>query len=243
MWATHGDQALYADDENEDDAMDNTSMNRARIPKETPLLDEGKADNVTVVEVTVRIWVTKEFAAMEDDVQGYIDTCFEEANACLANSQIPMRLRHLGTILWAEDEVHREGYETMKKWIGDARLNSTTKNALLNTADAAFMLTSNNMGNLGGQGYMPGKTDKVKLPFAWARHSMARYGKQIIPIFPTLLTFSRGYYVFLHELGHVFGGQHEGHGSNGVNKVFEYGYGSLFKKREGTMPGYHTIMA
>ena len=38
--------------------------------EEKKLLQKGKEDNVTMVEVSVRIWFTREFAAMEEDVQG-----------------------------------------------------------------------------------------------------------------------------------------------------------------------------
>ena len=59
------EEALYDDEDYEDEEMD-----RARAPKETPLLDRGKADSETMVEVSVRIWLTKSFIDMEEDVQG-----------------------------------------------------------------------------------------------------------------------------------------------------------------------------
>ena len=44
--------------------------------EEKKLLRKGKEDNVTMVEVSVRIWFTKKFAAMEEDVQGGISVNF-----------------------------------------------------------------------------------------------------------------------------------------------------------------------
>ena len=61
------EEALYDDD---DDYEDDDAMDRAKAPKATPLLDRGKADSETMVEVSVRIWLTKGFIAMEEDVQG-----------------------------------------------------------------------------------------------------------------------------------------------------------------------------
>ncbi len=73
---------------------------------ENYLIQKGIEDTTTVVDVSVTIWFTKEFASIEDDVQGYIATCFEEANDALANSGVPMRLVHLGTSLFPGAEIH-----------------------------------------------------------------------------------------------------------------------------------------
>jgi hypothetical protein len=52
------------------------------------------------------MWFTNEFAAMEEDIQGYINTCFEEANSAFANSGIPMKLIHHGTKLYKGTEIN-----------------------------------------------------------------------------------------------------------------------------------------
>ena len=51
----------------------------------------------------------------------------------------------------------------------------------------------------------------------------------------------RGYYTFLHELGHVFGAHHDM--DTDINEEFAYGHGDLFKKGETQGDGYRTIMA
>ena len=39
----------------------------------------------------------------------YVDTCFEEANACLKNSLVPMRLVHHGTYPYHGEEFRNAG--------------------------------------------------------------------------------------------------------------------------------------
>ena len=46
------------------------SKSREYLEEQKKLLQKGKEDNVTMVEVSVRIWFTKKFAAMEEDIQG-----------------------------------------------------------------------------------------------------------------------------------------------------------------------------
>ena len=59
--------------------------NRKTYPsdREDDLIQQGKEDKDTIVEVSVSIWFTKEFAKKEEDVQGYINTCFEEAESLI----------------------------------------------------------------------------------------------------------------------------------------------------------------
>ena len=87
----------------------NAPQDRILPADQRKLVQKGKEDSDTMAEVSVRVWFTKEFAAMEDDVQGYINTCFEEANAALANSLVPMRLKHHGTKLYDKEEIFDGG--------------------------------------------------------------------------------------------------------------------------------------
>ena len=65
---------------------DRDSYNPPSSQEEEELLQRGRNDDETVVEVSVSVWYTEDFAKMEEDVEGYINTCFEEANGALANS-------------------------------------------------------------------------------------------------------------------------------------------------------------
>ena len=135
------------------------------------LLQKGKDDSDTMVEVSISIWFTTEFAAMEEDVQGYINTCFEEANAALANSLVPMRLKHHGTRLYEKEEIY-DGEDMLY-----AFADSGSKDVILNSADASYLLTSKS--NVCGIAYF----DTVAVPFAMATHSCARYGGDYIPLY------------------------------------------------------------
>ena len=139
------------------------------------LLQKGKDDSDTVVEVSISIWFTTEFAAIEEDVQGYINTCFEEANAALANSLVPMRLKHHGTRLYEGEEIY-DGADMLH-----AFTDSGSKDVILNSADASYLLTSKS--NVCGIAYF----NTVAVPFAMATHSCARYGGDYIPLYYILM--------------------------------------------------------
>merc|ERR1719151_109352 len=98
------------------------------------LMKMGREDDTTLVNVSVAIWFTKEFAAIENDVQGYIDTMFEEGNACLKNSLVPMRLVHHGTYPFEGEEI-RDASAMLDKFGGWP--NMTHRDIMLKTADAA----------------------------------------------------------------------------------------------------------
>ena len=139
--------------------------NRKTYPsdREDDLIQKGKDDKDTIVEISISIWFTKEFAKKEEDVQGYINTCFEEANAALANSLIPMRLKHYGTRLYENEEI----YDADKML--SAFANSGSKDVILNSADASYLLTSNS--NFCGVAY----TNTVSIPYGMGDHSCSRY--------------------------------------------------------------------
>ena len=59
--------------------------------KHLELMELGRTDTETVVEVSVTVYFTQEFADYEPDVYGYVDTMVEEANLGYKNSDIPLR--------------------------------------------------------------------------------------------------------------------------------------------------------
>ena len=101
---------------------------------------------------------------MEEDVEGYINTCFEEANGALANSLVPMRLRHHGTRVY-EDREKYDGGQMLAAFTSMVPGDNT---AVLKSADTGFLLTSKS--NVCGVGYL----NSVSAPFAMATHDCAR---------------------------------------------------------------------
>lgn len=64
------------------------------LSDEYRLLIRGIEDQKTVVQVSVMIYYTKEFAYVQPNVDGYIANLFRSANAAFKNSKIPLRLKH-----------------------------------------------------------------------------------------------------------------------------------------------------
>ena len=129
---------------------------------------------------------------------------------------VPLRLKHFGTKVYEGNErlFFQRGHKIsdlnvlLKTWVGDAGKNTTTRNALLNTADTAVMLTSRS--TPAGIGYYPpNNRDVVTKPFAIVNHMVARYGEWNKFLPESNEIFFRGLYAFLHELGHVMGASHE----------------------------------
>ena len=133
--------------------------------KEDELIQKGKNDKETRVDVSVSIWYTKEFAAMEEDVQGYINTCFAEANGALTNSRVPMRLKHHGTWLYEGEEM-----KTGQKMLNAFAWGRNT-DAVLKSADASILLCSDHAAtDVCGVAWF----NSPRYPFGLARHQCAR---------------------------------------------------------------------
>merc|ERR1712165_249449 len=145
---------LETEDRN-DDASDRTWADDCNYSCEQELFEKGKADQTTMVEVSVSIWYTKKFAEMEDDIQGCIDTCFEYANAALTNSLVPMRLKHHGTYLYEGEEIN-DGSNSLNTFShsvnGRACADRTAVKETLKSADTAVLLQSTS--NVGGIGWV-----------------------------------------------------------------------------------------
>ena len=163
---------ITEDEEDEDVGM-TTPSDRYADDDDDPLLKQGREDSTTVATVSVSIYYTKEFAAMEEDVQGYIDTCFQEANAAMANSKIPMRLKHHGTYFYEGEEIF-DGGKFIAAFAGDdiwysGEKGDVARKALLKSADATLLLQSDKS-NVGGIAY----TNTARCPVSIATHGAAK---------------------------------------------------------------------
>ena len=108
---------------------------------------------------------------MEDDVQGYIDSCFEFANAALKNSLVPMRLKHHGTYLYKGKEIYG-GEKSLNAFshVVDGQ-ECADKNAVketLKSADATVLLQK--VSDVGGIAFM----NAYDCPFSMATHEGGR---------------------------------------------------------------------
>lgn len=65
-----------------------------QLSNEHKLLIKGIEDQETKVDVSVMIYYTKEFAATEPNIDGYLKNMFMSANMAMENSNIPVRLAH-----------------------------------------------------------------------------------------------------------------------------------------------------
>ena len=157
--------------EGNDDASDRAWADDCDYSCQQELFEKGKTDQTTMVEVSVSIWYTKKFAEMEDDIQGYIDTCFEYANAALTNSLVPMRLKHHGTYLYEGEEIY-DGGNSLDAFSHVANRRAcadrTAVKETLKSADATVLLQSTS--NVGGIAWV----DSFSCPFSMSTHESAR---------------------------------------------------------------------
>jgi hypothetical protein len=212
IMAENNEELLEGDDQ---DAiiMSYLDSYRSGSYEDEALVEKGKADMTTQVEVSVIVYYTREFSEMEPNIMAFVSTCFEEMNAGLANSKIPIRMRHLGTRLYtgAENPDQTKQIYLMK--------DSATKDQLLNTADMAclFMGTSTGADGIAF-------TDTTSVPYAIVNHKSAR-----------------GEFVFAHEMAHIMGAHHNTEivpYAKRMRYPYKYSWGKRFDAKEGR----HTIM-
>ena len=171
-------------------------------------------DNTTVVDYSVMVHYTPQFAAITADIPGYVDQVLAETNQGYINSLIPVTISLLcieaATI---DDQMDVNGLITAYREM------KGTVDALRNTADAAFLLVEDN--NACGAGYLGTYSQGWTISFA--QKSCALGG----------LTFG-------HEIGHNFGCHHDILAD--TNTLFSYGHGHHIAQGTASF-GYRTILA
>jgi hypothetical protein len=73
------------------------------------LAQDRVLDETTLVNVSVAIWFTDDFAERENDIQGYVNTLFQQANAGMTNSRVPIKFIHHGTKRYTGPEFMNGG--------------------------------------------------------------------------------------------------------------------------------------
>ena len=171
-------------------------------------------DNTTVVDYSVMVYYTPQFAAITADIPGYVEQVLAETNQGYANSLIPVTI----SLLCIEAATINDQMD-VNGLITEFREMKGSVEALRNTADAAFLLVEDN--NACGAGYLA--TYDMGWTISFAQKSCALGG----------LTFG-------HEIGHNFGCHHDILADN--NTYFSYGHGHHIAQGSASF-GYRTILA
>ena len=174
-------------------------------------LAEGVDDQTTIVTYSVTFHVTKAFEASVGDVEAYVDILIEETNDGYINSGVPLRVAK--HCIKISDLEEELSTEMLAKFRTSAPVSE-----LLDSADIAFLLVKES--SFCGVAYFNTRT----MPLGLATQGCAR-----------------GYYSFGHEIGHIFGANHNREVTS--SKYCPYCYGYLIKPKGPTeYSGYRTIM-
>ena len=200
------------------DSSDDDEIDKETIQKNTPT--RSKREIETHWTYSLMVYYTPEFAAVEDDIEDFIDEMIAETNQGYLNSKLPITLTkfcsELATLSEHSVANSFELFYEFEKMKGSS-------DALRNTADAATLLywgedwndicgMANNL-----RAYSTGKT------FSIVRKNCAI-----------------GYYSTGHELAHNLGAAHNREYSRNV--YYRYGYGHLIKKGK-YFTGLRSIMS
>ena len=145
---------------------------------------EAASDSTTMVEFSVMIYYTRQFAAVTPDIPGFVDQVLAETNQGYSNSQVPMTIRlHCIEEATMDDIANSQSsltiFSTMK---GSAE-------SLRHTADTAVLLVA----SMGSQ----------HCGIAWVNTIGSGNTASVVA-----KSCALGYYSFGHELGHNFGAYH-----------------------------------
>ena len=176
----------------------------------------AKTDNTAMVEFSVMIYYTPQFAAITPDIPGFVDQVLAETNQGYINSKVPMSIK-LHCIEKATVNDVSTSLATVNNFVA---MKGSTK-ALRHSADATVLLVAS-MGAC-GRAYGINKISNGETISACAK------------------SCALGYFSFGHELAHSFGAYHNretGH----INPFYAYGQGHLIAKGSAST-GYRSIMA
>ncbi len=171
-------------------------------------------DTVTIVEFSVKIYYTREFATVTQDIVGYLDLMIAETNQGYINSQVPLRI----FIHETEEATMREQDDSTSLLYAFTSMKSSVKE-LRGSADTAVLLV--NSMNACGIAFL--NTISSGNTVAVVKKSCAV-----------------GYFTFGHEIAHSFGCQHDPQTS--TNRDYPDGHGHLIPRGQASQ-GYRTILA
>jgi len=173
--------------------------------------EQGINDDTTIVEISVKYYYTKEFAAATDDIELYFDQVIAETNQGYINSNIPVRVK----IFCIEATTLNDESQTSTLLNKFAAYKGSYA-SLLDTADAAALMYMDSSGC--GRGTLN----------SWGSKTTFTVQAKDCAL---------GYYTMGHELGHNFGGTHDR--GNGNNAYYSYGYGGYIEPKYRSIMAYH----
>ena len=116
-----------------------------------PVID-AEVDKVTVVTISVKIYYTKEFAAVTPDINGFVNQMLAETNQGYANSKIPLYIvKHcieLATIKErADPNAMIYTFAFMKSSVEELRESADAAVLLVNSMNACGIAFFNTISN------------------------------------------------------------------------------------------------
>ncbi|XP_023334527.1 mucin-22 isoform X7 [Eurytemora carolleeae] len=171
-------------------------------------------DTVTIVEFSVKIYYTREFATVTQDIAGYLNLMIAETNQGYINSQVPLRIfiheTEEATMRKQDDSTSLlYAFTSMKSSVKELRGSADTAVLLVNSMDACGIAFLNTISS--------GNTVAV-----------------------VMKSCAVGYFTFGHEIAHSFGCQHDPQTS--TNRDYPDGHGHLIPRGQASQ-GYRTILA
>ena len=189
----------------------------------------GREDNSTVVDVSIMMYFTGEFKNVVTDPTTYIEKLVQDSNVVFENSEVPVRLQvHcIQELNVGEDSNFEKRHNdftfilTNRSHNGDWTRDE--QRHILKSADTAIILTATVANCAAGAAHSGPSQITGEPPFGWVAIGALVSRVQ----------------VFAHEIGHLFGCQHNREEMNGgLSNETDYGYSYLVN---GTR--YYTTMA
>ena len=176
-------------------------------------IPEGTTDNHTMAYISVKVYFTKDFAEITNNINDFVDKMIAITNQGFLNSKVPITV-----IKTCIEETNLKERSSSSQMIEDFKnLKGSTEN-LRQTADTATLLVAD-------------MADSCGIAYFYELD-----GKALSVVKKSCVeTFSYG-----HELGHNLGCHHNI--DKGVNEYYPHGQGYFIDNPDKNSPGYHTMM-
>lgn len=178
--------------------------------------EEGEGDRMDIVEYSIKVYYTPQFAAVTADIEGFVEQVIQETNQGYYNSRVPLKAKVL-----CIEEATIDDMPSSKEQLSAFKYMKASVSELRGTADVAVLLVKSLNKSSCGRGYINSIRSGNTLSVATKNCAL-------------------GYYTFGHEVGHNIGLMHNKEKSS--NPYYEDGHGYLISKGSHYM-GYRTILA